>query len=377
MSCFFIFPSFCYNNLYIKNTGVNKLNKKELQEIKRTLKYDDSSIHTIYTCYATLDGEKIFTSQKAFVSLTEEERAEYTDIFKKILSTKIERNFINVDLDVENEAQKKLFAFIKKDTKEDIDAMFTDIISNYKSEENFAVVIAKATYDLAKKSSDGAELEGGDEVYNFYIIAICPVRQEKGNLYFDNSAKDFATNLREYIIFQPEVGLLYPAFSQRSASIYECGYYIKNTKNKHEEFQNGFLNHQIELVYEDQKEVFNQIIEDSFLDLGIKELVEINEKTSFFKLQQEENEDDTSLRKSEIKAILQAAGADVSAINIDEDIELKAENLTEDKYVIETDGIKIIVKKDYISNIKEKEVDGIKSLVLPLVDMTMNKISIK
>lgn len=355
-----------------------KLNKKELQEIKRTLKYDDSSIHTIYSCYATLDGEKIFTSQKSYLSLTEEERIEYTNIFKKVLSTKIERNFINIDFDVNNKAREKLFAFTRNNEKEDIDRMFTDIISNYKSEENFAVIIGKMTYDLLKKSSDGAELEDSDEVYNFYIIAICPVKKEKGSLYFDNNAQDFASNLRDFIIFPPEVGLLYPGFSQRSASIYECGYYIKNTKMDHDEFQKGFLNHEIELIYDDQKEVFNQLIEEAFSsELGIKELAEINEKTNFFKLQQEENEEDTTLRGSDIKSILESSGAKTTDLNIDEDIQLKAENLAEDKYIIETDGIKIIVKKDFISSIKEKEVDGIKSLVLPMIDMTMNDIPIK
>lgn len=354
------------------------MNKKELQEIKRTLKYDDSSIHTIYSCYATLDGEKIFTSEKSYLSLTEEEKKEYTDIFKKVLSTKIERNFINIDLDVNNKAQEKLFAFLKKNEKEDIDKIFTDIINNYNSEENFVVIIGKGTYDLVKKSTDGSKLEDNDEVYNFYIIAICPVKKEKGNLYFDNNTKDFTSNLRDYIIFSPEVGLLYPGFSQRSSSIYECGYYIKNTKEDHDEFQQGFLNHEIELVYDDQKEVFNKLIEDSFAsNLGIKEIVDINEKTNFYKLQQEENEDDTTLRESDLRGILESSGAKLSDIKIDEEIELKAENLAEDRYIIETDGIKIIVKKDFISSIKEREVDGIKSLVLPIIDMTMNDIPIK
>lgn len=354
------------------------MNKKELQEIKRTLKYDDSSIHTIYSCYATLDGEKIFTSEKSYLSLTEEEKIEYTDIFKRVLSTKIERNFINIELEHDNKAQEKLFAFTRKNDKESVDKMFTDIISNYKSVENFAVIIGKGTYDMVKKSTDGSNLEDNDEVYNFYIIAICPVKKEKGSLYFDNNTKDFSSNLRDYIIFAPEVGLLYPSFSQRVTNIYECGYYIKNTRDDHDEFQKGFLNHEIELVYDDQKEVFNKLIEDSFgSNLGIKEIVNINEKTNFYKLQQEELEEDTTLRQSDLRGILESSGAKVSDINIDDELELKAENLTEDKYIIETDGIKIIVKKDYISSIKEREVDGIKSLVLPIADMTMNDIPIK
>ena len=67
-------------------------------------------------------------------------------------------------------------------------------------------------------------------------------------------------------------------------------------------------------------------------------------------------EEDTTLRQSDLRGILESSGAKVSDINIDDELELKAENLTEDKYIIETDGIKIIVKKDYISSIKEREV---------------------
>ena len=79
------------------------MNKKEISEIKKQFTPDNCAITRICGCY--VDGEKNKKAEisDAFLSLPEEERFKYFDIFRKALSGTVGKNLINMDFPLDAE----------------------------------------------------------------------------------------------------------------------------------------------------------------------------------------------------------------------------------------------------------------------------------
>lgn len=79
------------------------MNKKEISEIKKQFTPDNCAITRICGCY--VDGEKNKKAEisDAFLSLPEEDRFKYFDIFRKALSGTVGKNLINMDFPLDAE----------------------------------------------------------------------------------------------------------------------------------------------------------------------------------------------------------------------------------------------------------------------------------
>ena len=71
------------------------MNKKEILEIKKLLKKEDTRIDRICGCYVDGNKEKIAQMREAFLSLPDEEMFKYSDLFRKALSGTLEKNLLN------------------------------------------------------------------------------------------------------------------------------------------------------------------------------------------------------------------------------------------------------------------------------------------
>ena len=70
------------------------MNKKEILEIRKQFKPDNSAITRICGCYVDGDKEIKLTFKEAFGSLTEEEAFKYYEIFRKTLSGTLGKNLM-------------------------------------------------------------------------------------------------------------------------------------------------------------------------------------------------------------------------------------------------------------------------------------------
>ena len=170
------------------------MNKKEISEIKKQFTPDNCAITRICGCY--VDGEKTKKTEltDAFLSLPEEERFKYFEIFRKTLSGTIGKNLLNMDFPTDSEMPgggQHFLLKLRTSHLEDpnlLEEFYDKIIETYDYGENYLILLIHALYDIPGKSSDNLEMfDASDEVYDFILCSICPVKLSKAGLSYDTA----------------------------------------------------------------------------------------------------------------------------------------------------------------------------------------------
>lgn len=354
------------------------MNRKEVAEIKRILSPEKGLIKEIYTAYVNAEGERISFDKVPMVEMTEEEYREYMKIFKKVLTGRIERNFLNLNFSNSTDSiQESLYKIIKNHNQEDlVEQVFDRIIENFPNEAGYTIFMCRGVYDVPSKASDGFVLEGSDRAYEFIVTAICPIKLSKTNLVYSNDEGKFVNSPINWLVAPPELGFLYPSFTARTSNVNELGYYIKNPDVTYEDFQNQLLGCQLPMGASDQKEAFIGLLEESFEGrVPMKAVISVNESARLYSEDKDLEGEVGPMAKFEIEDMLRASGA--PKVEIDPSLKVMAENIAEKKYTFESEGIKIQVDEKFISQLSQEDVQGRKSLVIPLSQMTLNGIPIK
>ena len=79
------------------------MNRKEINEIKRLYTKENQCITRICGCFVDPDKNKKVEIKDAFLSLDEEARFKYLDIFKKTLSGTLGKNLLHMEFPGEEE----------------------------------------------------------------------------------------------------------------------------------------------------------------------------------------------------------------------------------------------------------------------------------
>ncbi len=110
------------------------------------------------------------------------------------------------------------------DLKNDLlmEVFYDQMIDAYVIDQSFGIMVYHGTYDIPAKATDGSMLGESEEVYDFLIVAFCPTTEE-------------------YDLLEPELGFLYPAFSDRSADPSRIQIFQKNPGQPEEGLLHKFL----------------------------------------------------------------------------------------------------------------------------------------
>ena len=246
------------------------MNKKEVSEIKKQFTPDNCAITRICGCY--VDGEKNKKTQlkEAFLSLPEEEIFKYFELFRKTLSGTIGKNLLNMEfpLSAENAGgtQDFLLKLRASQLTDDalLDAFYDRIIESYDYGENYLILVIHAAYDIPGKSSDGSEMfDASDEVYEYLLCSICPVKLSKPGLSYHAEDNTFGERVRDWIVEMPDVGFLFPSFNDRSTDLHSILYYAKNAEELRASLVENLLGAILPLSAGGQKETFQTLIEET------------------------------------------------------------------------------------------------------------------
>ena len=200
------------------------MNKKEISEIKKNFK-PDNFFGKVSGCYVNNQKNIICEWKKDVISMDDEELKEYIDVFRSVLTGKIGVKLHNLYMDSSVDT-KGLLATVKNDYSA-IKAMFDSIIANYETTDNYVILYFTSTYDVPGKLSDDSELEDSDDVYDYGVCAVCPVKMSKPGLSYDHSNRNFANSNRDWMLQKPTIGFLYPSFSNRESNAYETLFFAK------------------------------------------------------------------------------------------------------------------------------------------------------
>lgn len=365
------------------------MNKKEISEIKKQFSPDNCAITRICGCYVDGEKNKKTEMQEAFLSLPEEERFKYFDLFKKTLSGTIGKNLINMDFPLDAEmpgGQQHFFLDLRTshlETPELIEQFYDKIIEHYDYGENYLILLIHALYDIPGKSSDNLDLfDASDEVFDFILCAICPVKLSKPGLSYDTAQNCFRNHTRDWMVEMPDRGFLFPAFNDRSTDIHSFLYYSKNSEDLHESFVETISGCTVPMSAKDQQETFNLLVEETLAETCDYELVKnIHERLNDLIEAEQDNPEPLLLDKQEVRSLLESSGANEEKMeafdrNFDEAAGSKASLLVSNvtntkKFEIKTPVITIQVAPDCADLVETKIIDGRRCLVIGIDDNVM------
>ncbi|SDW49844.1 protein of unknown function [Lachnospiraceae bacterium KHCPX20] len=210
------------------------MEKRDVLELKKRLKIDKASFDRISGCYVSTEKEKILTFNKSFLGLEEEEQHKYLDIAKKVLSNKIGDQFIEHEFPVAvaNSTRDDLLKLSKEGINDEsfMERFYDHIIDTYDSLDAYVILVFHDRYDIPNKNTDNLYDDTSDEVYNYILCAICPVKASKSGLAYFEKENEINVRLQDKILEAPVNGFLYPAYTDRSSDIHAIMFYTKTPK---------------------------------------------------------------------------------------------------------------------------------------------------
>lgn len=245
------------------------MNKKEVLEIRKQFTPANCALTRIACCYVNHEKEKVTQTREAFLSLPEEEAFKYFDIFRKSLSGNIGKNLLNYHFTTKDELDfgmhKTLMDLRNSKLQDDelLDFFYDTVIESYDCNENYYIVLVHGMYDITWKAYYGEEMfDASEEVYDFILCCICPVKLSKAGLSYDSEHNEVKDRIRDWIVGQPDTGFLFPAFNDRSTDIHSLLIYTRKPDELPYELISRVIGENIPDTCNEQKLKFNQLIED-------------------------------------------------------------------------------------------------------------------
>ena len=382
------------------------MDKKSIGELRRRLKKDSCTFTKMCGCYVNDSKNKVIKLDETFLNLEDEEYYKYLEIAKKVLSTNVGNNILELDFPLEEEqpgGHQQFLLGIKKSGLKDqglLDAFYDMVIEKYDSLGNYLILLFHDVYDVMTKTTDNNKLDESEEVYEYIICAICPMILSKPGLGYNKSDMRIGTLNREWMVGMPETGFIFPAFNERSSDIHSVLMYTADSKNPHNELIQDILGCREKLTFVQKQNVLCDMVSDVTSEDDLKEVME---SVNIELAQISDSEPETVVNEENIKSALTYAGIEenkadkigkeyISAIDKDElpllgDIipnkAVKAVKDNNEKVLLkeeikelnrniaqayDTEGSDIIIKVNDEKRelIRQEDIDGETYLVIPI-----------
>lgn len=292
------------------------MEQKEVLELKRRFTKDSCTFQRIRSVYVDSNKQKVTTANSRFLTLSEEEFFKYLEIAKKTLSGKAGDALLDVNMHTGEEGQEKLVKLLNalKESKLEDDTlaeqMFDHIIDTYVSAEPYFIVFYYDAYDVPAKTSDNKKLDESEEVYEYLLCSICPVKMSKPGLGYLEDKNVIGPRNRDWVVQPPVCGFLYPAFNERSTDSNAALFYSKNTKDPDHTFMTQLLGSPMVESKTEKMEKFASILRSS---IGNSESTTYNFHEKLNELAEEragQDQDDIPLTADDVKEVAKEAGMD-------------------------------------------------------------------
>lgn len=296
------------------------MDKKSINELRRRLKKDGCTFTKMCGCYIDDNKNKVTNLDEIFLNLEDEEYFKYLEIAKKVLSTNVGNNILELNFPLEEEKpgghQQFLLGLKKSGLKDQglLDTFYDMVIEKYSSLGNYLILLFHDVYDVMTKTTDNNKLDESEEVYEYIICAICPMVLSKPGLGYNKDKNKISTLNREWFVGMPETGFVFPAFIDRSSDIHSVLMYTADSKNVHTEMIEDILGCREKLTYAQQQDVLTDMV----LEVTGEDMVKDVMDTVNIELAHVSDENPESyVSKEHIKSALEHAGiAENKAVNI-------------------------------------------------------------
>ncbi len=360
------------------------MNEKEIGEIRRRVRRDRSNMTTLYGCY--VNGQKEIVSEfKESIGLMSENQAEkYFSLLKKVLTGGVGKNLLDISFRTEQVGkapEHQLLMNLRSSELQDAslrEELYKTIIANTTQDEGFLILLGMERYDVPFRSSDGETRdESSNEVYEYILCAICPVKQAKPVLQYDVQSHTFCDGGIQYVALAPDAGFLFPAFDGRRSNIYNSLFYTHSPKIGHDELINALFGVRAPKCAADQKKSFEALLTTAVDEECSMEVVQtvheqLREQIQIHK--ESHVPDPLLISKEQVKTALSSSGVSEKhiakfSVEFDEafgfDALLHPKNIINPRrFEVKTPDVSITVAPDRMDLIETRVIGGVKYILI-------------
>lgn len=247
------------------------MNQKELNEIRRRIRLDRSSIHHIYGCYVNSSREIISYIDESMGLLGKEDAEKYLSLLKKALSGALGKNLMDISFAtkqvMDSDEHRLLSALRKTELKDEQlrNAFYQCVINAINMDEsNYVILLAHDSYDVPYRGKDGQfDRDGSDQVFSYILCSICPVKAGKLQFGYCPEESRFQSFAAGQIVSAPELGFMFPSFDDRAANIYNALFYSHDTVEIHQDFIDAVFRTPAPMSAGHQREAFQSALSQS------------------------------------------------------------------------------------------------------------------
>ncbi len=354
------------------------MNKKELAEIKRRFDKQKGNIPQIHGCYINEKKEVISVFDTPLYAISDGEAEKYMALFRKVLSGAQGQSLLDVvftneqvEKSEEHELLMQLNASCLKES-DLVNTLYGKIIESLNLESNYLILLMHDTYDVRNKQKHDDSV-----VFPYFVCAICPVKLSKPTLSYIPPLDEFHDNEPDWVVSNPELGFMFPAFDDRTSNIYNALYYAKAPENTYPDLTDALFHADMPLSAPLQKETFHNILSDTIKEELSLEVVQAVHDVVLEKIEiakQDKEADAPIVTALDISSALSNSGVsdekkkefeDKYAEEFGVGTHLQAAGLVNPKkFELSTPNVTIHVEPDFTDMVETRIIDGKKYILI-------------
>ena len=374
------------------------MNQKEVSELRRRFRPDQSAISRIYGCYVNSGKEVVSYIDESLGTMPQEEAEQYLNLLKKTLSGSLGKNLIDIvfstDQVTDGEEHRRLMALRDSALKDGQlrQEFYQKIIETLDmGDSNYLILLAHDAYDAPYRGKDGSvQADASDRVFSYLVCCVCPVKEGKLELGYCPGENEFHNCAPSQIVSPPELGFLFPAFDDRAANIYNALAYSRKADQLHQEFLDAIFHTEPPMSAGEQKEAFQAALSEALEGACSLEVAQaVHERLTERIEEHKEHKDPEplSVTADEVGRILQDCGVGEEQVaafcescgrQFGESAALSPANLIDSKkFEVKTGDVVVSVEPERSYLVETRMIDGKKYLLIPVDDsLEVNALSI-
>ena len=206
----------------------SRIDREDMLLLTRRMNLSRTSIDRIAGCYVDGDGEFDGSFNTSFLKLSQAERREHLEIAKSIpfaeTNVNLKKYTFGANAEKPGSVWRLLMALKECGLKNDalMDTFYDLVMETCHPGKEDAVLMFHDRYDIPKKGTDKERLGESEEMFEYLICAVCPLKGE-------------------YEPGRPEWGFLFPAFTEQCADLNHVQFYQADTQKTQTAFLKRLL----------------------------------------------------------------------------------------------------------------------------------------
>lgn len=288
------------------------VSKKDLQELGRRYKAQKNNIGHIYGYFINEEGNLVAEFDESLANMALDEQDKFLALLKKAFSGNIGQTILPIRFENEymlSDARYKLLTDLRDCALSDKklrDTLKDEIVCACCMSGNYLILMAAESYDIRRRGEDDDELSDSGEVHRYFVVSVCPVTDDKAKLIYSHMGKRFQDSGIRQLAGNPVLGLMFPAFDERSSDVGEI-ITMHGAKADYEGFIDGILGCERPKDAFEQKAAFVEALRSTVgEDLGYEHIAAATQAISnHVKLMQESGEEGDSVSVEELGMLME------------------------------------------------------------------------